>query len=194
MTIVHAGSLCNQRNPLPLLEALSELIRSGRVPAGGVALHFVGTVAPEFNVPGVVQRLGLDATVTIVGRVSHQESLTRLASADLLLLIQPGTDLQVPAKLYEYMGLGRPVLALSGPGAVADLVRQARLGPVVAPDDVGAIADVLQGLYEDRGGLAESFDPDPEVVRQFDGRELASRFERVLRTVLANDRPGVNET
>ena len=64
---------------------------------------------------------------------SHHESLRLLAASHVLVVIQPVTTLQIPVKLYEYVGLRRTILALAEEGAVARLVRGGGFGLVVSP-------------------------------------------------------------
>jgi glycosyltransferase involved in cell wall biosynthesis len=180
--LVHAGTLYRERDPRPLLAALSNAIRAGRIPADGLMLHFVGGIADGFRVPQTIAELGLDAAVKLTPSVPHQASLEFLAAADVLVVLQPGTDLQVPVKLYEYLPFRKPILALAEAGAVSDLVNQGNLGFVVRPDDVSAIEHVLCELYRRRDRLAE-MTGDEAFVRRFDGEAVAADFRRVLETV-----------
>jgi glycosyltransferase involved in cell wall biosynthesis len=67
------------------------------------------------------------------------------AEADVLLLIQGGGfHMQVPSKAYEYLAMGRPILAITGDGATADLVRTSPIGRVVPPGDEEGIAAYLR--------------------------------------------------
>jgi hypothetical protein len=43
--------------------------------------------------------------------VSQEEAHSIMQTSDGLLLIQPHSTLQVPGKLYEYLQIGRPILA-----------------------------------------------------------------------------------
>lgn len=65
----------------------------------------------------------------------------------MLLVIQPDTHLQVPGKLFEYVFFQRPILALTGPGATADLVRRYGLGLVVPADQAEGIAEAVADLH-----------------------------------------------
>ena len=45
-------------------------------------------------------------------QVPRSEAQRLLEEADALLLVQPQSDVQVPGKLFEYICIGRPILAL----------------------------------------------------------------------------------
>jgi glycosyltransferase involved in cell wall biosynthesis len=100
--------------------------------------------------------------------------LRLLEGSDLLLLIQTGTDLQIPRKAYEYMAVGRPVLALVTGGATENLVRETDCGWVVHPDDPRAIETAL--LEALRGERAAR----PSRRERFDFRRLTGELARVL--------------
>ena len=145
--LTHAGTLYGTRDPVPLLEALAKCYSEDRIPPNGVRLQLVGKIAGQFNVTAAIQRLGLDHSVVLTPPVSHTECLELLAASHALVVIQPGTVLQVPAKLYEYIGLRRPILALADEGAVPRVVREAEAGVCAPPRDVNAIANALSKLY-----------------------------------------------
>jgi hypothetical protein len=87
----------------------------------------------------------------------------------------------VPQKLYVYLRLGRPVLAICPPGEAADLVAAAGGGSLVVdpadPEGHLALRPWLERLA--RGELA-GLAPDPAVVRRFDRRVLAERLAQAL--------------
>jgi glycosyltransferase involved in cell wall biosynthesis len=163
--LTHAGNLYGNRDPLPLLEGLAECLRDGGVPKDGIRLNLVGKVAAQFDVDAAVARLGLTGVVMRTPAIVHEEALKTLAASHALIVIQPGTSLQVPAKLYECVGLRRPILALADEGGVARVARESGLGHVVSPADVPGIARAIRLLFQ-RHGTATW--PDEHVIRQFD--------------------------
>ena len=176
LVLTHAGALYAQRNPLPLLEALAKCIHDGRIPRGSVRLQLIGKSIGRFDVAGTIRRLDLGDTVVQIPPVSHATCLEMLAASHVLVAIQPGSSVQVPAKLYEYIGLRRPILALADGGAVARVIRQAGCGVVVSPLDVDAIAAALVGLQ--RSGLHRSGIDDSGASR-FDARHQSELLERI---------------
>ena len=73
-----------------------------------------------------------------------------------VLVVYAGYELQVPAKLYEYVGLRRPILALAEDGAVARVVRDGGFGLVASPTNVDSIAEALTDLYRRHGTLVQN--------------------------------------
>ncbi len=66
-----------------------------------------------------------------------------MEEADALLLVQPQSDVQVPGKLFEYICIGRPVLALvPRKSAVEEILRKSGIPSVcVYADDGAEVAD-----------------------------------------------------
>jgi glycosyltransferase involved in cell wall biosynthesis len=184
LIVTHAGSLYRERNPVPLLQALASAIQHQRIPPQGVELHFVGALAKRFStVAEVIKKLHLESVVRFTPPVSHKESLDYLSQSDVLLVVQPGTHLQVPVKLYEYMALQKPILALTPPGAVADIMTQGRLGLVASPEDSTAIEEIVCIFYEHRHHLQEVFPIDTTYIQQFDGKALSWRLHEILEKI-----------
>jgi hypothetical protein len=98
----------------------------------------------------------------------------------------PGAQAVYTGKLFEYLGMGIPIL-LVGPvdGVAAELVREAGAGRVVAWEDAPGCARALVELAEAKARGERPPAPDPDVVRRFDRREQASVLASVLDRVTA---------
>jgi hypothetical protein len=69
-----------------------------------------------------------------------------MTSASALLLLQPGHAAAVPAKVYEYLAAGRPILAIAEDETAA-IVQGSGLGITAPSDDETAIVDALARLW-----------------------------------------------
>ncbi len=185
VVLCHTGSLYQARDPRPLFRALAAIRTAGDVPHDAFRLQLVGGAGGEFDAPGEVRRLGLDGMVEFVPPVSHGQSLGYLRAADVLLVVQPDTRVQVPVKLYEYLWARKPILALASDGAVADLIRDGGVGHVVPADDEMAIAGALRLLYARRTTLSSDFVAPAQFLLDLEGRTLARRLHDVLVDVTA---------
>lgn len=149
-TVTHTGSFYKQRTPLHFLKALRLLLDDGRLAQDVVRVNLVGNLRVN---DGELESLLADPRIArVVHReswVPHTTALQYMRSSDVLLLVQPGTRLQIPAKLYEYAALGRPILALADAGgAVDNLLRREGWGSAVRHDDVERIADEVHALFQ----------------------------------------------
>ena len=183
-TLTHAGALYRRRDPRPLLRAVATLRDRHVIDAATFRLNLVGSAEPQFELDRLIEQQGLAGLVTLVPRVPHAESLAFLARSHVLVIIQPDTELQVPGKLFEYLYLRKPVLALTGEGATADIVRRYELGVVADPADVDSIAASLEQAYREfKAGRVPGVGRVDSALRVFHGRvlarQLADAFEEV---------------
>ncbi|MHB8728981.1 MAG: glycosyltransferase [Sulfuricaulis sp.] len=183
--VVHAGALYQSRNPLNFLRASAALVREGTIAKKIFRIQLVGGVS--ISDPAVESELRseeLRGVLEIIPRVSHAEALTRQQRASALLLIQTGFPLQVPRKLYEYLSLARPIIAVGErDGATARMLNELGAG-YVADDNVDSIKEAIAALYAGwKSGRPVSF--DNEKMHMYDNRYLAARIRdqmfRILR-------------
>lgn len=180
LIITHAGSLYGSRNPTALFEALALAISQGLIPKDGIRLNLLGSYVRAWGLPEKVEELKLGSVIKLQAPVPHGECLKAMAASHVLLVIQPESIIQVPAKLYEYMALRRPILALAPEGAVGDLVREGNLGILVPPTNVDAIANALRSLYDQRHHLATTYCQNEGYRHGFEGKALTRRLQHVL--------------
>lgn len=109
----HAGALYGGRTVKPLLESIDRLVNAGRLPATGIRIHLVGTVGKDvLPAPGLIERGSRAGWLELHPESIPQAEARQLTqTSDGLLLVQPHTLVQVPGKLFEYLQIGRPILA-----------------------------------------------------------------------------------
>lgn len=180
-TIAHVGSLYYRRSPRAFLTSVANLVGQGRIPRSDIRVVFVGT-AGDGQQPDGGQSLGLLDIVQMTGDVSHREALAWMCRADLLCLFAQDQAEQIPAKAFEYLATGSPILAVTGDGATADLITKA--GGTVVCDEPWAIEDAVYRQY-----LKHRAAPRPpavdrpwtrEEVRPYDRRVLTGQLATLL--------------
>lgn len=173
--LCHPGSLYRRRDPRPLVEAVASLVRTGTP----VTLEQIGHCDERFGLPNLVRRLGLEDCVHLQPAVAHEEALKRMAAADVLVVVQPGTDLQVPGKLFEMLPFGKPILAVADAGATADLIERFHLGAVAAKNDCRTIAAAIRRIVERRDEFCAGRRRE-DALAAFDGRRLTEELAALL--------------
>jgi glycosyltransferase involved in cell wall biosynthesis len=129
----------------------------------------------------LIEGLDLGGMVRHLGELSRAEALALQRRADALLLLTSRTLVwELPGKVFEYMGAGRPVLALAADNEAARVVDDAGIGWTVPPDDVDAIVAALWAML--RGELADAYAPrDLErYVYPAPAEALAGEVERAV--------------
>lgn len=120
--------------------------------------------------------------VTLDPRMTHQECIAHVLSADALLLMQstPHTNMQIPAKFYEYLRAGRPILTMAPlDSATAQIARECGAGWQVDAKDPAALRAVLMEMIElHRAGRLKSDHPS---AARFERRQLTVRLAEIMR-------------
>ena len=86
----------------------------------------------------------------------------------------------VPSKLYDAMAVGRPVIAALG-GEAASIVREARCGLVVAPEDGSALAAAIRRLRDRPEWAQELGSAGRKAAQEHARSRQVARLEQVLR-------------
>lgn len=175
VVMAYAGTLYGERDPRPLFRAASAVRANGARP---FRIIFMGQCdrATGLPVAQMVRDYDLEDCVELTGQLPRSECLKRLSEADILLLFAMRQPAQVPAKLYEYIGLGKPVLALAEVGSeTARELYEAKAGVAADAGDNEAVKTALKLAVA--GELSGS---PPEVRCRYDGRVLTGRLAEVL--------------
>lgn len=162
--IAYTGSLSlKEASTLAFIRALKQVPR--------FTLHLAGVV------PGSILKEVDGERVFYHGYLSARMALGFLKSARILWYTQPA-EASATAKLYEYTGLGKPILATIPPESeAARLIESRHLGIVVPPETphiVEALKKIRNGGLQFRGETLVEFSRENQV------RRLARIFERLL--------------
>jgi glycosyltransferase involved in cell wall biosynthesis len=104
------------------------------------------------RVQSLVAELGLAGRVTITGHVPPADVASRLAGATMLVL--PNTPSAIserytsPLKLFEYLGLGKPIVASRLP-SILEILTDGQTALLVPPGDERALATALSRIAVD---------------------------------------------
>ena len=179
--ITHAGSFFGKRDPRPFLTALKQTALDD------VVVRFLGDFRSADR--EWAEGLELGDRLELIPYAPRRRSLELQRDSDALLLLIPDAGGRgrgvLSGKVFEYLAAERPILAAVPPdGAAADLIREAKAGIVVAPDDVDGIAGALRELHThwSSGGLGEA-PLTEEWRRRVSRRARVEDFARVLEDV-----------
>jgi hypothetical protein len=123
-TIAHVGELYAGRDPGPILDALVDLVESNRLEQDDFQLTLAGPVNDErVSKSSSLARLKeLNVLDYRPNQIAQDEARRINMESDGLLLLQPQSSVQVPAKLFDYIRIGRPVLAYVQPDSPSELI------------------------------------------------------------------------
>ena len=176
--ITHTGALYRMRDPGNFFRAVDAVIDAGVIKKEEIEVNFIGIIAREIY-KSFADLSRLEDVVKVYPPVSHSEALKFQAQADVLLALQPGTNLSIPGKIFEYIALKKYILAITIPGAKADLVRDYHLGSVVDPEDFAAMKQELTDLIRKwrQGKLQLNLNG---AYEKFNGRNQTLELHKLL--------------
>ncbi|MDR3299741.1 MAG: glycosyltransferase [Candidatus Accumulibacter sp.] len=184
VALLHSGIVYpSERDPGALFIALETMKRQGRVVPGSLKIRFRAPLHDEL-LRSLAGKHGVEAFVEICPAIPYREALSEMLSADGLLVMQAANcNEQIPAKIYEYLRAGRPVLGLTDPtGDTAGVLREAGIHTTAALDSPSEIVSLIEKFM--RGGH-DGFLPTPAYVesasRYGRARAFASLLDKTLR-------------
>lgn len=171
------------RTPLHLLRAVRLIDREDPALGARLRLRFIGRDEPATR--QLIAEGGGDGRVEVLGYRPHGEALARLRAADALFLplhgLAPGHRSRiVPAKTYEYLASGRPVLGCLPAGDARALVAAAPRGYVAEPADPASIARAIVRLDADRRAGRHRGSAPPPWIGEYERRALTGRLAALL--------------
>jgi len=187
LTLLHSGIVYpSERDPTCMFGALARLATAGALLPGRFKLRFRAAGHDDL-LHGLTRQYGLAEYVEILPSLPYREALAEMTQADALLVLQASNcNEQIPAKLYEYLRAGRPILALTDPaGDTAQALREAGVTRIAALDSTDAIVSAMTDFVAAvRTGRAEL--PDRSHVARLSRREQARTLAAWLDEVAAS--------
>ncbi len=181
-TMTYTGSLYGRRNPSSLFAAIEILIGRGLINPDEICLRFVGRFGDE--VEEMYRKASFSASIETISYVPHSKSIEYLMNSDALLLIvdeSKESEEIVPGKVYEYVGVKRPILAIAPAGsAISDLMLETRSGRVAHQTETEKIAGIVLDYYNDWKNGSVGFRPDEAAVRKCERKEAARSLAGLL--------------
>lgn len=186
-TMAFTGLFYGSFRPDGLLKAVTELIQEHRIRRDEVKIQFVGANSPA--------DLGIEDSYGIfhfTGFVPRREALRHLMKADalLLLLSKERGDYVLPTKTFEYVGSGKPILALvPSNGETARILRKFKTARVVDFDDLSGTKSAFLHLFEQWRNKSADVPLDRAELARFDLRSLTGDLATVLDDIMEKRTP-----
>jgi glycosyltransferase involved in cell wall biosynthesis len=151
-TIFYVGSMQSIRGLNILIKSVGTLAET----VDDIQLKLLGPVRRKQDYQEIRELLISSQIIEITDfsgeRVQHSRVLDQMCKADVCVLpLSPkigNFKYTYPVKLFEYIAMGRPVVASNLPG-IAEIIQHEKNGLLVPPDDEDAFASALQRLYND---------------------------------------------
>ena len=151
LIMLHSGIVYpSERDPTQLFEALGRLQKAGTLSPTDLRIRFRASVHDDL-LRSLAQTHGVQDFIELRPAIPYRDALAEMLSVDVLLVMQASNcNAQIPAKIYEYLRAGKPILALTDPaGDTAWVLRGAGLNDIARLDSVDEIAAALPVLVDD---------------------------------------------
>lgn len=193
--LVHSGLVYPvERDPRPMFSAVSRLKKMGRLSASKVQIVFRAPGSEELYNKLLTEK-GIEDLIILKPHLPYQQALQECADTDGLLLFQAANcDIQVPAKAYEYLRIGKPILALTThTGDTAALLREVGGATIV---NLASEDEIYEGLSAFVEALRSGTHPLPnkDKIRCYTRQAQAGQLAKVLDGLTASAGNGESET
>ena len=174
MTLIHSGVLYPDiRDPRPMFDAIAALKRSGVASSNRLQVVLRASGSDDYY-RSLVDRVDIGDIVRLEPPIPYSDAIAEMKQADGLLLFQgKQANRQVPAKLYEYLRVGRPIIALVDPtGDSARILRNTGGGEIVPIDDTRSITDLFERFLTNPASISAG---TPLAIAQKYSRKASTR-------------------
>jgi glycosyltransferase involved in cell wall biosynthesis len=181
--ISFVGTLYRSTDPAPVIEALRALPAEVKE---RLLLRFIGYVEdPAYR----EALLSVGRSVELQGFVPHNEALKAIQQSDYVLLITHDR-INVPAKFYDYIGSGRPIVAaVHSDSEVRELLEELGGGWWADIKDVEQIRRLFVSAVDRERPLSLDFLPDEKKIAGFQRQCLSLKYAALLRRTAAQGHP-----
>jgi glycosyltransferase involved in cell wall biosynthesis len=175
-SVTHFGALNQDRNPVSLWKAMAELSEEAANFKKSLVIQLIGQT--DKTIIDEIKNNGLYENLIRIKHLPHKEGLKKLSTSQLLLLPindAPNAKGILPGKMYEYMAIKRPILAI-GP-AEADfsrIIQETKSGCVHTFDDVSGIKKTLSAYFD--LFLENKLEVRSNSYEKFSRKSLAKKF------------------
>jgi glycosyltransferase involved in cell wall biosynthesis len=175
-SISHFGAFNSDRNPKVLWKILGRLAKENAIFKEKLRIRLIGQT--DASVISEIEKNDLQENLILIDHLPHIKGLEELAQSQLLLLPindAPNARGILPGKMYEYMALKRPVLAI-GPtdSDFAQILKETNAGLSIDFTDSNGMRNAIENyfnLYNERKLKVES-----KATERFSRKNLAKKF------------------
>jgi len=163
--IVHAGNIFDYQNPETLWKEIKRRIDSGEK----FRIKFLGTVSPLIKQS--INENGLDSITEYKGFLPYHKMLEELFKADFLLVCATEKR-HVPGKLFEYLRVGKPIIAFGNDNdEVKNILEETKSGLLFRYDEE------VKEFFNKDFGLTDL----TVAVKKFDRKKIAEGLSHIIK-------------
>ena len=178
--ISHFGAFNQDRNPHSLWTALNEISAGNDEFRKKLRIQLIGQT--DESILNSIQKNGLKENLILQPFMPHKEGLKMLAESSLLLLPindAPNVKGILPGKMYEYMALHRPIIAIGPTDAdFAKIVSDSKTGNSFNFEDVQGVKSSILTYF--KLFQENKLEVETAATEQFSRRTLAKKYIELM--------------
>lgn len=181
--LLHLGSLYAGRRIDTFCKAFELLVQSNPQEYSDLKLTFLG-YSPQFAIDSAqtsAPQMWRAGAIEFLPPTNWLEAQKRSGQASVLLVFQGEHPTAIPAKFFEYLQTGNPIVAIAGEGALREVVEATSSGSVASPNDVEAIRLAIQSALETPRKSPEEIE---RVSRPYNFRNLTADLAGHIRHII----------
>lgn len=179
LTFAYFGTLYGTRSPEPLFRAIRQLLDKGAIGRDDIRVEIYG--ACRIDAAALIARFELGGMVDLCGAKPRDWVMAQMGRTGVLLQIgsMEMDAYSLSTKIFEYLAVRRPILALVPEGPIASLVRQENAGRVASSDRIDQISDAVAAFVMEHraGGITRNA---PSDLTRFTRRHQAEQLAQLL--------------
>ncbi|MCA1761119.1 MAG: glycosyltransferase, partial [Bacteroidales bacterium] len=179
-TISHFGAFNKDRNPDKLWVAMNEFSKNNPEFKKLLRIQLIGQT--DDSIIDDIRKNNLTENLVLIEHLPHKEGLVQLSKSQVLLLPlndAPNVRGILPGKMFEYMALQRPILALGPADAdYAKILKETNSGVSLDFDDVKEIKNAIENffrLFKENKLVVES-----GAYEKYSRKNLAKQYVNLL--------------
>lgn len=180
INITYTGTFYGDRQPYSFIEGLSLLIKERPEMKTEIAVNFVGNWDND-PIKQFCQERSMLEVVKFFDMVPYKKAMKYLMESDILLLINGLNKLNriyIPAKMFDYLVVKKPILFIGNCGAPAEIIRQVNIG-VICSHDPEEIKSKLVEMLEKRDSYKIRHDAYLQYSAKMTTQRLAMAFDLI---------------
>jgi len=150
-----------------------------------IEINLVGAVGAEYI--EMIQSTELVDVCKVRGFQPHKVALEYTFKSDVLVVLLGGNlfpSSEIPAKVFEYLYTGKPILSVTREGDLSRLLSRSGLGVCVSPDHVEGVADEIWNIYQAKCLGKAIVSPNWEYIKSFERKKLSEKLAPILESVI----------
>lgn len=188
-TICYTGNFYYRINSLNnFILAINDLIKNGEVISQKIKIDFFGNF-PQ-NSAKLIKRYNIEDVINYGCSISQEQSLIEQSKSHLLLFFDNDQSygIGVPAKLYEYLGSEKPIMALTYDGTLCyKIMKNTNAGFVVLDNNIEDIKRIVLRAYQDfyKNGRLD-YSPYKDKVNKYNYDNLTIKIDEIFKKISKN--------